>query len=131
MFIRGSTGFISCVGSIVGSAFGASSSSIGGNSFTGASASIVLVISGSTSDIYNILYILSKICHFLSIYLLFRLIIEFYNTMLSIYSIVSTVCCSFDFFKSLNSFLLSNIFSLFNKYTSLLLAFAFSLSACL
>ena len=52
MFLRGSTGFISCVGSIVGSAFGASSSSIGGNSFTGASASIVLVISGSTSDIY-------------------------------------------------------------------------------
>ena len=60
MFLRGSTCFISCVGSIVGSAFGASSSSIGGNSFTGASASIVLVISGSTSDIYNILYILSK-----------------------------------------------------------------------
>ena len=55
MFLRGSTGFISCVGSIVGSAFGASSSSIGGNSFTGASASIVLVISGSTSDIYNII----------------------------------------------------------------------------
>ena len=53
-----STGFISCVASIVGSAFGASSS-IGGNSFTGSSASIVLVISGSTSDIYNILYILS------------------------------------------------------------------------
>ena len=59
MFLRGSTGFISCVASIIGSAFGASSSSIGGNSFTGASASIVLVISGSTSDIYNILYILS------------------------------------------------------------------------
>ena len=58
MFLRGSTCFISCVGSIVGSAFGASSS-IGGNSFTGSSASIVLVISGSTSDIYNILYILS------------------------------------------------------------------------
>ena len=59
MFIRGSTGFISCVGSVIGSAFGASSSSIGGNSFTGAFASIVLVIPGSTSDIYNILYILS------------------------------------------------------------------------
>ena len=59
MFFRGSTCFISCVGSIVGSALGASSSSIGGNSFTGASASIVLVVSGSTSDIYNILYILS------------------------------------------------------------------------
>ena len=59
MFLRGSTCFISCVGSIVGSALGASSSSIGGNSFTGTSASIVLVIPGSTSDIYNILYILS------------------------------------------------------------------------
>ena len=59
MFLRGSTCFISCVASIIGSALGASSSSIGGNSFTGASASIVLVISGSTSDIYNILYILS------------------------------------------------------------------------
>ena len=58
MFIRGSTGFISCVVSVIGSAFGASSS-IGGNSFAGASASIVLVIPGSTSDIYNILYILS------------------------------------------------------------------------
>ena len=46
------------VASIVGSAFGASSS-IGGSSFSGSSASIVLVISGSTSDIYNILYILS------------------------------------------------------------------------
>ena len=53
-----STGFASVGASIVGSAFGASSS-IGGNSFTGSSASIVLVISGSTSDIYNILYILS------------------------------------------------------------------------
>ena len=51
-----STGFISCVGSIIGSVLGASSS-IGGNSFTGSSASIVLVISGSTSDIYNNLYI--------------------------------------------------------------------------
>ena len=59
MFLRGSAGFISCVGSIVGSAFGASSSSNGGNSFTGSSASSVLVISGSTSDIYNILYVLS------------------------------------------------------------------------
>ena len=68
MFLRGSTGFISCVGSIVGSAFGASSSSIGGNSFTGASASIVLVISGSTSDIYNILYILS-ICFIYFVYM--------------------------------------------------------------
>ena len=58
MFLSGSTCFISCVGSIGVSAFGASSS-IGGNSFTGSSASIVLVISGSTSDIYNILYILS------------------------------------------------------------------------
>ena len=58
MFFNGSTGFISCVGSSIGSAFGASSS-IGGNSFTGSSASIVLVVSGSTSDIYNILYILS------------------------------------------------------------------------
>ena len=58
MFFNGSTGSISCVASIIGSAFGASSS-IGGNSFTGSSASIVLVISGSTSDIYNILYILS------------------------------------------------------------------------
>ena len=67
MFLRGSTGFISCVGSIVGSAFGASSS-IGGNSFTGASASIVLVISGSTSDIYNILYILS-ICFIYFVYM--------------------------------------------------------------
>ena len=57
-FFNGSTGSISRVGSIIGSAFGASSS-IGGNSFTGSSASIVLVISGSTSDIYNILYILS------------------------------------------------------------------------
>ena len=56
-FFRGSTGFISCVGSVIGSAFGASSS-IFGNSFTGSSASIVLVISGSTSDIY-ILYNLS------------------------------------------------------------------------
>ena len=69
MFLRGSTCFISCVGSIVGSAFGASSSSsIGGNSFTGASASIVLVISGSTSDIYNILYILS-ICFIYFVYM--------------------------------------------------------------
>ena len=59
MFLRGSTGFISCVGSVIGSAFGASSSSIGGNSLTGTSASIVLVIPGSTSDTYNILYILS------------------------------------------------------------------------
>ena len=59
MFFNGSIGFASVGASIVGSAFGASSSSIGGNSFTGASASIVLVISGSTSDIYNILYILS------------------------------------------------------------------------
>ena len=60
MFFNGSTGFISCVGSVIGSAFGASSSSsIGGNSLTGTSASIVLVIPGSTSDIYNILYILS------------------------------------------------------------------------
>ena len=49
---------MSCVGSVIGSAFGASSS-IGGNSFTGSSASIVLAISGSTSDIYNILYVLS------------------------------------------------------------------------
>ena len=47
---------------------GASSSSIGGNSFTGASASIVLVISGSTSDIYNILYILS-ICFIYFVYI--------------------------------------------------------------
>ena len=69
MFLRGSTCFISCVGSIVGSAFGASSSSsIGGNSFTGSSASIVLVISGSTSDIYNILYILS-ICFIYFVYM--------------------------------------------------------------
>ena len=58
MFFNGSTGSISCVGSIIGSAVGASSS-IGGNSFTGSSASIVLATSGSTSDIYNILYILS------------------------------------------------------------------------
>ena len=58
MFFNGSIGFASVGASIVGSAFGASSS-IGGNSFTGSSASIVLVISGSTSDIYNILYILS------------------------------------------------------------------------
>ena len=58
MFLSGSTCFISCVGSIGVSAFGASSS-IGGNSFTGSSAPIVLVISGSTSDIYNILYMLS------------------------------------------------------------------------
>ena len=54
MFLSGSTGFASDGASIVGSALGASSS-IGGNSFTGSSASIVLVISGSTSDIYNIL----------------------------------------------------------------------------
>ena len=53
MFLSGSTGFASVGASIVGSAFVASSS-IGGNSFTGSSASIVLVISGSTSDIYNI-----------------------------------------------------------------------------
>ena len=58
MFLSGSTGFASDGASSVGSAFGASSS-IGGNSFTGSSASTVLVISGSTSDIYNILYILS------------------------------------------------------------------------
>ena len=50
MFVRGSTYFISCVGSIVGSACGASSS-VGGNSLTGTSASIVVVIPGSTSDI--------------------------------------------------------------------------------
>ena len=68
MFLRGSTCSISCVGSIGVSAFGASSSSIGGNSFTGASASIVLVISGSTSDIYNILYILS-ICFIYFVYM--------------------------------------------------------------
>ena len=67
MFIRGSTGFISCVCSIISSAFGASSS-IGGNSFTGSSASIVFVISGSTSDIYNILYILS-ICFIYFVYM--------------------------------------------------------------
>ena len=66
MFLRGS-GFISCVASIIGSAFGASSS-IGGNSFTGSSASIVLVSSGSTSDTYNILYMLS--IYFLFIYIL-------------------------------------------------------------
>ena len=63
-----SIGFASVGASIVGSAFGASSSSIGGNSFTGSSASIVLVISGSTSDIYNILYILS-ICFIYFVYM--------------------------------------------------------------
>ena len=71
MFFNGSIGFISCVGSIIGSAFGASSSSsssIGGNSFTCASASIVLVISGSTSDIYNILYILSIFFYIFCLY---------------------------------------------------------------
>ena len=67
MFFNGSIGFASVGASIVGSAFGASSS-IGGNSFTGASASIVLVISGSTSDIYNILYILS-ICFIYFVYM--------------------------------------------------------------
>ena len=67
MFLSGSTGFASVGASIVGSAFGASSS-IGGNSFTGSSASIVLVISGSTSDIYNILYILSILLYILSIW---------------------------------------------------------------
>ena len=67
MFFNGSIGFASVGASIVGSAFGASSS-IGGNSFTGSSASIVLVISGSTSDIYNILYILS-ICFIYFVYM--------------------------------------------------------------
>ena len=70
MFIRGSTGFISCVGSIVGSAFGASSSSIGGNSLTGASASIVLVIPGSTSDILYI-YIYIYFVYILFIYFVY------------------------------------------------------------
>ena len=67
MFFNGSIGFASVGASIVGSAFGASSS-IGGNEFTGSSASIVLVISGSTSDIYNILYILS-ICFIYFVYM--------------------------------------------------------------
>ena len=59
MFVNGSTCFISGVASIgdaCGIAFGASSS-IGGNSFTCSSASIVLEISGSASDIYIISYI--------------------------------------------------------------------------
>ena len=69
MFLSGSTCFISCIGSIGVSAFGASSSSsIGGNSFTGTSASIVLVISGSTSDIYNILCALS-VCFIYFVYM--------------------------------------------------------------
>ena len=67
MFFNGSIGFAFVGASIVGSAFGASSS-IGGNSFTGASASIVLVISGSTSDIYNILYILSIFFYIFCLY---------------------------------------------------------------
>ena len=67
MFFNGSIGFASVGASIIVSAFGASSS-IGGNSFTGSSASIVLVISGSTSDIYNILYILS-ICFIYFVYM--------------------------------------------------------------
>ena len=68
MFFNGSIGFASVGASIIVSAFSASSSSIGGNSFTGSSASIVLVILGSTSDIYNILYILS-ICFIYFVYM--------------------------------------------------------------
>ena len=59
LFVNGSTCFVPGVASIgdaCGIAFGASSS-IGGNSFTGSSASIVSEISGSTSDIYIIFYL--------------------------------------------------------------------------